>query len=318
MATISGLGTTFNLPNYTGQLYSVAPSDTPFLSMIGGLSGGGETAATVEFEWQTEDLESTSANNSKVEGAAAPTASGVSRSNVSNVVEIHQESVEVSYTKEAATGLHSGINVQAPNPVVDELSHQIGLKLRKIAVDVEKSFLSGTYAKPGTNASARTTQGIIGAITTNLFANGGTNRALSKSILDNALSAMFSAGSPLNGDTTVLMVGPDQKLALSNLYATSSLNWPTPSRTLGGIAIDTVLTDFGTFGVVLNRWWPAHQIGVIDLSVCQPRWLTIPGKGHLFVEPLAKTGASTKYQLYGEVGLEYGPQVYHGLIKDLT
>src|SRR5690606_29100754 len=118
MATVSGQGTTFNLPNYTGELFSIAPSETPFLSAIGGLTGGKRTNAT-KFEWQTEDLESTSVNNSKVEGAAAGTATGVSRSNVWNVVEIHQEAVEVSYTKRAATGLRAGLNIDGSNPVED-------------------------------------------------------------------------------------------------------------------------------------------------------------------------------------------------------
>ncbi|WP_040815059.1 SU10 major capsid protein [Nocardia concava] len=318
MATVSGQGTTFNLPNYTGELFSVAPSDTPFLSAIGGLSGAA-TTNSVEFEWQTEGLETTSVNNSKVEGAAAPTASEVDRQNVSNVVEIHQEAIEVSYTKQAAVGLHNGINIEASNPVRDELAHQVMLKLRKVAVDIEKSFLSGVYAKPGTNATARTTRGVLTAITTNVFANGGTNRALTKAIIDNALSAMFTAGSPLDQDNTVLMLGPAQKIALSNLYATATLNTPTQTRNVGGVAVDTVITDFGTFGVMVNRWFPANQIGVVDLSVCRPVFLNIPGKGTgVFVEPLAKTGASDKYQLYGEVGLNYGPEVYHGLIKDLT
>lgn len=317
MATVSGQGNTFNLPNYTGRLFSVAPSDTPFLSAIGGLSGGKSTN-TYDIEWQTEDLETTSANNSKVEGAAAPTASEVSRSNVTNVCEIHQEAVEVSYTKQAATGLLGGVNNEEQNPVRDELSHQIDLKLRKIAVDVEKSFLSGVYARPASNASARTTRGVLTAVTTNVFANGGTPRALTKSIVDNALRDMFANGAPLDMDNTVLMVGAGQKVNLSNVYNAGNLNVATSSRNIGGVAIDTLITDFGTFGVMLNRWFPAGQIGIVDLSVCAPVFLNIPGKGHLFAEPLAKTGASEKYQLYGEIGLEYGPEVYHGLIKDLS
>lgn len=317
MATVSGQGTTFTLPNYTGRLFSIAPSETPFLSAIGGLTGG-VGASSVEFEWETEDLESTSANNSKVEGAAAPTGSGVSRSAVSNVVEIHQEAVEVTYTKQAAVGQHAGINDEGANPVRDELSHQIDLKLRKIAVDVEKSFLTGAYAKPGTNATARTTRGVLTAVTTNVFANAGTPRALSKVIVDGALSAMFAAGGLTNPETTVFMVGGGQKLALSGVYSAAQQNVPTSSRNIGGVAIDTIITDFGTFGVMLNRWMPTGQIGVIDLSVCRPRFLEVPGKGRLFAEPLAKVGASEKWQLYGEVGLEYGPEVYHGLIKDLS
>jgi hypothetical protein len=317
MATVSGQGTTFNLPNYTGELFSVAPSDTPFLSAIGGL-GGGKVTTSVEFEWQTEDLESTSANNSKVEGAAAPTASGVSRSNVSNVVEIHQEAIEVSYTKQSTVGLHSGINNEEANPVRDELAHQIMMKLRKVAVDVEKSFLSGVYAKPANNSTPRTTRGVLTAITTNVFANGGTGRALTKAIVDNALRDMYTNGATLNQASTVLMLGPAQKIALSNLYAAATLNQPTQTRNIGGVAIDTLVTDFGIFGVMVNRWFPAGQIGVVDLSVCHPVFLTNPSKGNLYVEPLAKTGASDKYQVYGEIGLEYGPEIYHGLIKDLT
>lgn len=317
MATVSGQGTTFNLPNYVGRLFSVAPSETPFLSAIGGLTGGVSTGS-IEFEWQTEDLESTAANNSRTEGADAPAASGVSRSNVSNVVEIHQETVEVSYTKMATPAQHSGVNDEETNPVRDELSHQIDLKLRKIAVDVEKSFLTGVYAKPGTNATARKTRGVLTAVTTNVFTNGGTARALSKDIVDGALSAMFDAGALVNPEATVFMVGGGQKLKLSGVYSAAQLNQPTATRNVGGVAIDTLITDFGTFGVMLNRWMPAGQIGIIDLSVCRPRFLAIPGKGQLFAEPLAKTGSSESYQLYGEVGLEYGPESYHGLIKDLS
>lgn len=316
MATVSGQGTTFNLPNYTGELFSVSPSDTPFLSAIGGL-GSGKSTTSVEFEWQTEDLEATSANNAKVEGAAAPAGSEVSRSNVTNVVEIHQEAIEVSYTKQAATGLHNGINNEASNPVRDELSHQTMLKLKKIAVDVEKSFLTGVYAKPGTNATPRTTRGVVTAITTNVFANAGTNRALTKAIVDNALRDMFTNGAPLD-ENTVFMVGAAQKVNLSNVYNAGNLNVATSSRNIGGVAIDTLITDFGTFGVMTNRWYPANQIGIVNLGVCAPVFLNVPGKGHLFVEPLAKTGASEKYQIYGEIGLEYGPEVYHGAIKDLS
>jgi hypothetical protein len=316
MGTVSGLGTTYNLPNYTGRLFTVAPSDTPFLSLMGGL-GAGKRTDSVEFEWQTEDLESTSTNNSKTEGAPAPTATEVSRSNVSNVVEIHQEAVEVSYTKQAATGLHNGINNGQSNPIVDELGHQIDLKVKKMAVDIEKSSLAGVYQKPANNATARQTRGVLSAASTNVFANGGTGRAISKSIIDQALAAMYGNGAPLSQDTTVFMVGPGQKIKLSDLYQQSPLNAPVQSRNIGGYNLQTIITDFGEFAVALNRWFPAGGIGIIDISVCQPVFLENPDKGVLFAEPLGKTGASDKYQLYTEVGLEYGPEQYHGWIKDL-
>lgn len=317
MATVSGLGTTYNLPNYAGDLFQVSPSDTPFLSAIGGLSGGRRTTST-KFQWQTEGIESTSANNAVIEGADAPTASEVARSNVFNVCEIHQEAVKVSYTKQAATGLLNGINTaDGANPVNDELAHQIQLKLKKIAVDVEKSFLSGVLVDPANNSTARHTAGLDSVITTNV-SSASSPRALSTDIVNSLLSGMYSNGSPLNQDNTVFLVGPKQKLALTKVYSASGLNQPTPTRNVGGVAIDTLVTDFGTFGVMLDRWVPADTIYVVDLSVCAPVFLEIPGKGTLFAEPLAKTGASENYQLYGEVGLYYGPESFHGTISDLS
>lgn len=318
--SVSGLGTTYNLPNYTGELYQVSPTDTPLLSAIGGLAGGNtEVANSTEFEWQTVSLRTTAASSTALEGADAPTASEQARSNVTNVVEIHQSQVSVSYTKQAAVGLKSGTNNDLTNPVQDEESFQIQQELMAIAVDIEKSFLSGTYQKPANNSTARQTRGILSAISTNVFANGGTPRAITKAIVDASLSSMFTTGSPLRQDSTVFLVGPGQKVALSNLYSTAVLNQPTMTRNIGGVAIDTIVTDFGTFGVMTDRYMPTGQIGIIDLAELRPVWLNIPGKGAgLFAEPLAKTGASLKTQIYGEVGLKYGPETYHGLIKDLS
>ncbi|WP_435173292.1 SU10 major capsid protein [Actinacidiphila sp. bgisy145] len=318
MAAVTGQGTTYNLPNYHGQLYQVTPTETPFLSAIGGLTGGRRTKS-VEFEWQTMDRRSSTAGNTALEGAAAPTGTARSRANVSNIVEIHQSAVEVSYTRQAATSQYNGINIgQDDNPVTDELTTQIMAELEAMAVDVEMSFLSGVYNKPTDNTTKRATRGILSAITTNVNANGGTARAISKDIIDATLATMFGNGARLTQDTTVLMCGPGQRVAVSNAYATPTLNQPTQSRTVGGVAVDTLVTDFGTFGLMTDRWMPAGQIAVLDLSVCAPVWLEIPGSGLLFAEPIAKTGASQKWQLYGEVGLEYGPENYHGLIKDLT
>jgi Family of unknown function (DUF5309) len=318
MASVSGQGTTFNLPNYHGELFVVTPTETPFLSAIGGLHGAVPCKAKT-FEWQTVDRRTTSVNNAKVEGAAAPTANEQSRSNVTNVVEIHHSAIDIAYTKLSATSDYAGANIGPDdNPVLDELSFQINAELESMAVDIDKSLLSGVFAAPATNATPRTTRGILSAITTNVNANGGTPRALTKAIIDATLVTAYTNGAKLPQASTVFMCGPAQKVNLSNVYSTAVLNQPTMTRNIGGVAVDTLITDFGVFGVMLNRNMPAGQIGIIDLSVCRPRFLNIPGKGMLFVEPLGKTGSSEKWQLYGEVGLEYGPQTFHALISDLS
>lgn len=317
MAGVSGQGTTYNLPNYTGELYSISPQDTPFLSAVGGLNGGRSVLST-EFEWQFYDLRAGVTNNAVVEGAAAPSGAERVRANVTNVCEIHQSAVEVSYTKMAATQLKAGSNNNLDNPIGDELAWQIQQELAAMAIDIEKSFLSGVYAKPGTNASARNTRGILTAIATNVAANGGTPRAITKAIVDAFLQSVFTSSGIKNPMQSVFICGPAQKVALSNLYSTAVLNQPTMTRNVGGVAIDTIITDFGTFGVMVDRWMPTGQVAFVDLSVCQPVWLEIPMKGTLFAEELPQQGASRKFQIYGEVGLQYGPESYHGLIKDLS
>jgi hypothetical protein len=83
MSGITALGTTYNLPNYTGVLFGLTPAETPFLSAIGGLTGGGQATST-EFEWQTFDL-ANAGQNVALEGADAPSYEGRVRANVTNV-----------------------------------------------------------------------------------------------------------------------------------------------------------------------------------------------------------------------------------------
>lgn len=310
--------TTYGVVNYVGDLINVSPLDTPFLSAIGGLSGGGEKTTSVRFPWTTSTVRAGVTNNAALEGADASSSTPRTRSQYDNIVEIHQSVIEVSYSKQAATGQYSGLAVAGSNAVTDELAWQIEQELAAIAIDVEKSFLLGTKQVPTDNTTARKTQGIIGAVTTNLSANGNVNRALTKAIVDNHLKSMFTNGAPLNQATTVFVVSAQKKVDLSNLYATATLNQPTMSRNVGGVAIDTIVTDFGTFGVMVDRYMPDDKILVADLAQCKPVWLEIPGKGLLFVEPLAKTGSAEKFQIYGEVGLKYGPELYHGVIDDLS
>src|SRR5699024_8430358 len=107
MAGVTGLGTTYNLPNYSGILHQLTPADTPFFSAIGGLTGGGQTTST-EFEWQTFDLRD--ASQPEITEGEDPEDENRERSNVSNVVQIHQESVGVSYSKLGAFGQKAGVN----------------------------------------------------------------------------------------------------------------------------------------------------------------------------------------------------------------
>lgn len=176
MGTVSGIGTTYNLPNYHGELFGVTPADTPLLSAAGGLSGGLQSTSTA-FEWQTEDLRDPDIR-ARLEGADAPTAESRSRGNVENVLQIFQESVSTSYTKEAAVGQYTTPSSApyitadgAANPIVGEHAHQVANALKQIARDVNYSFWYGKKVKPTSNSTARATAGLLSVLTTNRTAN---------------------------------------------------------------------------------------------------------------------------------------------------
>ena len=95
-------------------------------------------------------------------------------------------------------------------------------------------------------------------------------------------------------------------------------NYQERSRSIGGVNVQEIETDFGPIGIMLERAMPANALAFAHLRLCKPKFLVIPGKGFMFVEPLAKTGSSEKYQLYGEVGLEYGDEVCHAKITGLA
>jgi len=321
VAGITGQGTTFNLPNYTGELFRVSPADTPFLSAIGGLTGG-ESVASSLFTWETFDLRDASDTRQRIEGADAPTAESRVRATVRNVLEVHQEALEVTYTKQAAIGQIAGSGSNhpyggsstGPNPVTDEVGWQVAQHLVQVARDVEASFITGTFNEPPTNATSRRTRGILEAIVTN--AVDGADEELTKDMVLDLLQEVWEAGGITVDETRTLMCSGAQKRALTDIFVSDN-NYRQDSRNVGGVAVDTILTDFGKLNVMLNRHVPADTLIVVSLEQCAPRFLEIPSKGHFFVEPLGKTGSADSFQLYGEIGLRYGNEQAHGKITNL-
>ncbi|GLW91784.1 SU10 major capsid protein [Actinokineospora globicatena] len=402
MSLITGMGTTFNLPNYVGELFGLTPEETPLLSAIGGLTGGGMTTA-VEMEWQTYDLRDPG-QRTKVEGATAPTAEERTRDRVRNVVQIHQEKVSVSYTKQAAKGQIATPSadpyrgVPGTNPVQSELDWQVAQAVKGIALDVNWSFWNGQYSNPTTNATARKTRGLLQAITTNkitkatstvtglssatdtitetstglanddkiVFTNTGdatnivagrvyyvvsksTNAfkvatsqggsaltlgtstsnidylkpwttTLTTDVIDDLVQKAYDNGGMSEQFTAVLACNSSQKRAITKAYADAygkSVMVTENARSIAGVSVETVQTDFGRLGLMLDRHLPQDALAALSLEQLRPVMLSIPDKGVFFEEPLAKTGASDEVQIYGEIGLEYGSERAHAQVRGL-
>lgn len=394
MAGITGLGTTFNLPNYHGELIELSPSETPLLSAAGGVGGGKSTDGT-GFEWQTEDLRAPD-SRPRLEGADAPTAEARVRANVANVVQIFHESVNTSYTKQAATGQYATpgsapfrSNSGEANPVTSEHSHQVELALKTIATDVNYVFWHGKKVVPTTNATARATGGLFEAVTTNRvgtfvdgttatdtitsvghgLANGdrvafqtiaatglrydrvyfvrnvatdtfkvaegsvtgtaitlGTGAvtfvkaatAMSVDLVNSLVQSVFDNGGLSDLSSAVIYVPSTQKVRLSKAYADAYGKADPVNGTVGGVPVSAIATDFGTLNVAIDRALPADALAVVSVEQLDPVFLSIPGKGVLFEEELAKTGASDKTQIYGEIGLKWGNERSHGLLRGLA
>lgn len=306
-------GTVWNLPNYIGEIFTASSLQTPFLSMIGGMTGGGMTTTNFEFPTaQNYDHESASQPSiTETASLTAPTAISYVRAQTKNVCQIHQEQIALSYARVSTQGRLSGISTSgASNPVADELNWQVSVALDKIRRDIEYSFIQGAYQISTDATTANTTRGInaAAAISTTIAASSAT---LSKALLQQLFRTMYAAGAVFNN--VVLIVNAFQKQKISEIYGYA----PT-DRNIGGLNIKQIETDFGNIGVVLDAFQSTSVVCAAEVSVCTPVHCPVPSKGNFFLEPLSKTGASEKYQIYGQIGLDYGPTYYHGSITGLA
>ena len=142
MGVVTGMGDSYDLPNYVGELFNITPNDTPFLSAIGGMTGG-KSVTSKQFTWQTVD-NAAAAQTVAVEGAD-PSFAERTRSEVTNVTQIMQYGVNVSYTKQAAVGNLSGQSIIGNQPVQDELAFQLDMSLKRAARDIEHTFIQGDF-----------------------------------------------------------------------------------------------------------------------------------------------------------------------------
>lgn len=322
------LGTTWNLPNYSGELFTADPTSTPLLSMIGGILNtanvsGGITGGIMTRNWEfpTAQLfeypDAEQPNISEAASATAPPASHIDRAQQRNVVQIHQKTIDLTYHKLANTGRMQGINTagQAPNPI-DELAWQIqNSMLTATARDVEYSFIRGTFQSSVNVNTANRTRGMLEVCRDFGTSIDATNEPLSFNMLQGLYRAMADAGAYFGN--MVMFVPARLKQTISNLYASLPGGTLPATRTQGGINITDIMTDFTNIQVIWNRAMPADTILICDISYMSPVFLEVPGKGVLFVEPLAKEGASERYQMYGEIGLDHGPGFLHGAITNI-
>lgn len=306
--------TSHNLLNYSGMLFNKGNTKTPFSTIIGGKSRsakGWEFATSLSYTTGGGTAQPAISESASL---TAPTATFVTRTQETNVCQIFQKKLEISYGKQSSMGQLSGLNVagQAANPA-NELDFQVANAMAEVANDIEYTFLNGAYQKGTYDDVAYKTRGILAAVTSNTKAAGTTD--LGYWLVAETVKMIADGYAPT--DTLVLMAHPTHIMQVNADAAANGLTVIPASMTVNGIKIDTLVTPFGNVGLVPNARIAAGTALIFNPTVCAPVELPVPKKGNFFLEPLAKSGAADSYQIYGQLGLDYGAEWYHAKITGL-
>lgn len=313
-------GTLWNLPNYAGQLFTPSKVATPFLDRITAVGD----IQTPEFAMSSSyDMEAASQPAiTETTSLTAPTAVSYVRSNEKNVAQIFQSQVSVSYARLAAQARMKRVEVSTSgfaydeagsNPIADELAFQTQTHMDQMKMDMEYTFLNGTYQLATSAAVAFKTRGVITGSTTNTVAAAGAE--ITKDIMDSLFKEMADNGAFDQGGSHTIMCNAFNKQKLSGIY-----EFVPTDRSVGGSNITTIITDFGVFEIVYVPRVPAATIAVLNMSKMALAFQPVAGKpagdNRVILEPLAKTGAGESWQLFTQAGIDYGSSYFHGTITD--
>lgn len=303
------IATSFGVLNYSGMLFNKGNTRTPLSAII-----GARPKLTNHVEFVTgQEYEGGGAGSqpaiTETASLTAPEPTVVTREQKTNVTQIFHESVGVSYAKESNMGTLSGVNIanQEANPI-NELDFQVAAKMQKVNRDIEYTFINGVFAKATSDAQANKTRGLVTAITTNTKVMA--SKPLGLWDIADMVKKIYGANAPTEGlclwcdATTLFQINAD---AVQN-----GLTVVPAAREINGIALSSVVTPIGVVYLYLGECLPAGTALLLNLDVISPVFQPVPGKGNFFLEPLAKTGAGEKYQLFGQIGLDHGPEWYHG------
>ena len=298
------VATSFALPNFSGLLFRKGQAGTPFSTMI-----GAAPLTTNHVEFTTGQFYNTESGEqpeiSEVASLTAPEPEITTRSQLTNVTQIFHKSVSISYAKQSNMGTLQGINVagQQANPN-NELAFQVARRMDKISQDIEYTFINGKFKKATTDSEANMSRGLLTAITTNVLDVDG--KPLTYWLVAEGLKCIHDQGAPT--DSIVLGVDATTLLQLNLDAQENKLTIVPNSREINGLKIQTVITPLGEVGVTMLDTLPEGTATLFNPGIMAPVYQPVPGKGNFFLELLSKTGAGETYQIFGQVGLDHGPE----------
>jgi hypothetical protein len=313
MAQVTGTYSTYDAKGEREDLadiiYSISPTDTPFMSGIG------KSKATAVFhEWQTDALAAAASDNYQIEGDEISFSAPSATTRIGNRTQISRKSVIVSGTLDSVS--KAGRN--------NELAYQISKASKELKRDMETSLTANQAPVTGDDSTARRLAGIESWIKTNSDKGGGSGadpgtsgtnartdgnqRAFTESQLKSVIKKCWDEG----GDPSMIMLGSFNKQVLSGFTGGSTRFDPAENKRLVA-AVDVYESDFGAMTVVPNRFSRSRSAYVI-----QPDMFGVAFLRDFQLMDLAKTGDATKQALLAEYTLVSKNEKASGGIFDLT
>lgn len=314
-----------NREELADKIYQITPEETPFISLI-----GRKSVSSVHPEWQTDTLASPDLNNNQPEGndwtydPITPTV------RVGNYTQISDKRIIISRTQDKT--LKAGRK--------SELAREVAKKGVELKTDMEVICLSNQASSPGSGngASNRKLGGFRAWLSTNDSlgsggasggfnsgtgivdaATNGTQRALTKALLDEAIASAYTAG----GNPSVLMVSPYGKRVFSTFMSDANVapqRYMTPKSGQTKIvgAADTYLSDFGELSVVPNRQMARGGAAIArNAFLIDPKMVSLGVFDDISLEKPGKTGDAEKRVLVTEYTLIVNNEAAHAVVADI-
>ena len=298
-------------------IYNISPMDTPFMNGVGRGSCDNTT-----FEWQTDTLSDTATNRQKEGDDYASTAATEPR-RLTNFTQISATQVQSSGTAEAVD-FAGRKSTQA---------YQLAKRAKELKRNMETMLLDDTLKTIASSGSARATASVgawmggpivletpvldgtqatvvglqnlgAGSVgpdgTTVPSAVAGSTTAITLAGINETVSRIWSKG----GTPDVIMCDGATKQTISSSDVGGSVVADPIGNNSGGKAItavnavDVLVTDFGTFKIVPNRFSVPTFAYFFDYDLWSIDYLR-PFR----TETLAKSGDSVKQLLIAEYGL---------------
>lgn len=314
MATTTMTG---NFPQYAGELYLFGSYTNPFLSALGAegrIVNNFDFATGSSFTLASGTQDAISEETSI---GAASAYQSFTRDQEVNSCQIIQKFVRTSnkmlssYNKLIGNSSDYG-SIDGPNAITDPHEHNIQATLKQIYRNLNYSCWNGAYVRADSTATAGATGGLVESITTNVTTISGTMSDLTKTNVDTHLASVADKGIDMSG--VVMWVGSEAKIKLSDLYSLNLQTQPR-DRMVGGVNVQTLVTDFGAFPIVYDFDVPSDAIFFINMPFVKNVWCPVPGKGNLFYEDKSDVSGGRTGMLYGQWGLDYGAESLHSALK---